>query len=477
MMRLPTLLAAACVALVAACTAPSAESPGRDSMAIELDEATEAFLDSLERRTFHYFWDLSHPETGMSPDRWPTQSFSSIAATGFALTAYPIGAERGWISRAQARERVQLTLEFFWSGPQHDGATGAMGHRGFFYHFVDHATGERFETVELSTIDTALLLAGVLFCQSYFDGPEEGQIRALAESLYIRVDWAWAQPRAPGISLGWKPESGFLPYDWRGYNETMIMMILALGSPTHPVDRSAWEFWTDGYRWGSDHGIEYLGFAPLFGHQYSHVWIDYRGVKDDWSKEKGIDYFENSRRATLAQRAYAIENPNGWKGYGENLWGLTACDGPVSGTFTLHGRERQFNTYWARGASLDDVRDDGTIAPTAAGGSIAFAPEVVIPALKTMYAEYGEHLYSTYGFLDSFNPTLDVEIPVQHGYVVPGVGWFNGDWLGIDQGPIVCMIENYRSGLVWDVMRRNPHVRRGMQAAGFTGGWLEERNE
>lgn len=439
--------------------------------------ATAAMLDSLERRTFHYFWDLSHPATGLTPDRWPTQSFASVAATGFGLTAYPIGVERGWVTRAEVRERVLRTFEFLWSAPQSAGRRGAIGHRGFFYHFLDMASGARFEEVELSTVDTALLMAGVLFCQSYFDRPEEARVRALAESLYARVDWQWAQPRPPTIALGWKPEGGFLPYDWRGYNEAMVMYVLALGSPTHPVRPEAWDAWTSRYRWGDQHGFEHLGFGPLFGHQYSHVWVDFRGIRDAWCRGKDIDYFENSRRATLAQRAYAIENPGGWTGYGENVWGLTACDGPVERELTIDGRKRQFHTYWARGASFAGVNDDGTIAPTAAGGSIAFAPEVVVPALRTMRDTYGERLYSTYGFLDAFNPTLKLPVPVQHGVVDTTLGWFDTDWLGIDQGPIVCMIENHRSGFVWQVMRRNPHVRRGLRAAGFTGGWLDEVSE
>jgi hypothetical protein len=443
--------------------APSAEGPMSD----------EAFLDSLQRRTFRYFWDLSHPETGLTFDRWPTRSFASVAATGFALTAYPIGAERGWITREEAHARTLATLEFLWGAPQNSARHGAIGHRGFFYHFLDQSTGARFETVELSTVDTALLMAGVLFSQSYFDQPGEERVRALAESLYVRVDWRWAQPRPPTISLGWTPEEGFLPWDWRGYNEAMILIVLALGSPSHAVDSTAWKAWTSGYRWNKFHGQQHIGFGPLFGHQYSHVWIDFRGIRDAYGRKRDIDYFENSRRATLAQREYAIANPGGWDGYGESLWGLTACDGPVERELSIDGRKRQFHTYWARGASFTGVNDDGTISPSAAAGSIPFAPEVVIPVLAAMRDSFGEHAYSTYGFVDALNPTFKADVPVQHGRVDPALGWFDTDWLGIDQGPIVCMIENHRSGLVWEVMRRNPHIRRGLRAAGFGGGWLD----
>ena len=437
--------------------------------------AQVAFLDTLERRTFQWFWDLSDARTGLTPDRWPTRSFVSVGAVGFALTAYPIGAERGWVGREAAARRTLATLRFFWSAHQDTAAHGVTGYCGFFYHFLDPATGERFEDVELSTIDTALLLAGALFCESYFDrkGALEDSVRAVAESLYARADWRWAQPRPPTIALGWSPREGHLEWDWRGYNEAMILQILALGSPTHAVTPEIWPAWTSNYQWGTFQGQEHLGFAPLFGHQYSQVWIDFRGIRDAYMREKGIDYFENSRRATLAQRAYAIANPNGYAGYGERLWGLTACDGPWDGSLTLAGRKREFHTYTARGASFTRVEDDGTVAPTAAAGSIAFAPEVVIPTLMAMRDDYGARLFGRYGFLDAVNPTLRVATPVHHGVVDTTLAWFDTDYLGIDQGPIVAMIENYRSALVWKTMRRNPHIVRGLVRAGFTGGWLD----
>ncbi len=442
----------------------------------------EAFLDDLSHRTFLYFWELADPTTGLIPDRWPTRSFASVSATGFGLTAYPIGAERGWISREAARERTVKTLRFLAGAPQGEAATGTASYHGFFYHFLDPGTGLRFETVELSTVDTALLLAGVLFAGEYFDSadPKEREIRALAERLYARADWTWAQPRPPSIVLGWHPESGFIEADWRGYNEAMIVYLLALGSTTHPVGEEAWSEWTSRYKTAEFEGQTYLQFAPLFGHHYSHVWIDFRGIRDAATDQLGFDYFENSRRATLAQRTWAIRNPRGWKGFGADIWGVTACDGPADVELPYGGETggetRRFWTYAGRGVGADFVLDDGTIAPTAAGGSVPFAPEVAIPALRAMSARYGAPLYGRYGFVDAFNPSWDYPAEIaklHHGRYVPGVGWFDTDWLGIDQGPILAMIENHRSGLIWRTMRKSPHLRRGLARAGFTGGWLD----
>ncbi len=470
---LPPLALAALLAVAAPGCARQDAGPTRASSSLTPHETV--FIDSLQVRTFRFFRDLADPVTGLAPDRWPTRSFASISATGFALTAWPIGVERGWTSRGEAARRVLDLLRFLWTAPQDTSAAGAIGYRGLYYHFLVPETGLRFERVELSTVDTALLLAGALFCQSYFDGTgaTEDSLRALADSLYRRADWRWASPRPPAIGHGWTPEEGFLPWDWRGYNEAMLLYLLALGSPTHPVGPDAWRAWTSNYRWGEFRGQEYLGFAPLFGHQYTQVWFDLRGIRDAYMRERGIDYFENSRRAVLAQHAYAVANPGGWTGYGPLLWGLTACDGPVHGTFTIDGRERRFETYWARGAGFTDVRDDGTICPSAAGGSLPFAPDLVLPTLLHLRDDVGEPLWGEYGFRDALNPTFRLAVPVQHGRVDPARGWFDTDYLGIDQGPILAMAENWRSGLVWRTMRRNPHVVRGLRAAGFSGGWLD----
>jgi hypothetical protein len=487
--RRPGRRSVCAAALLLAAAAVGCSESGRDSAPAGGGEATprasapaampappdSAFLDVLQERTFQYFWQLCDPRTGLAPDRAPTRSFASMAATGFALTVYPIGAERGWVTREEAARRTLDTLRFLWTAPQGDARSGTAGHRGFFYHFVDPETGRRFQKVELSTVDTALLVAGALFCASWFDGEtvEEDSVRALSDSLYARVDWRWASPRPPAIGHGWTPENGFLPYDWRGYNEAMILYLLALGAPEHAVGPDAWSAWTSGYRWGGREGAEHLGFAPLFGHQYSHVWIDFRGIRDEAMRTHGIDYFENSRRAVYEQQAYAVENPGGWAEYGPRFWGLTACDGPVHGTYEIDGREREFRTYWARGVSFDEVRDDGTVCPSAAAASLAFAPEIVLPTLRSLHDRFGGNLFGRFGFLDALNPTFTLDVRVQHGRVDPEHGWFDTDYLGIDQGPIVAMIENHRSGLVWKTMRRNPHVVRGLRAAGFSGGWLD----
>ncbi|HEY7235611.1 MAG TPA: glucoamylase family protein [Gemmatimonadaceae bacterium] len=437
---------------------------------------SDPFLDTVETRTFRWFWETTNPRNGLVPDRWPTKSFSSVAAIGFGLTAYVVGVERGYVSRADARARVRTTLDFLYHAPQGASPTGVTGYKGFFYHFLDMDTGRRFQQVELSTIDTSLLLGGVLVCREYFDGtdPDETAIRDLADSIYRRVDWPWASPNAPLVSMGWHPESNFIQADWRGYNEAMILYVLALGSPTHPIDSTAWDRWTSSYEWQTFYGQAHVNFAPLFGHQYSQLFIDFRGIQDAYTRARGIDYFENSRRATLAQRAYAIDNPNKFRDYGATIWGLTASDGPLDTTMIVDGISRQFHSYNARGAAANDIRDDGTIAPTAAGGSVPFAPEIAVPALEAMRARYGDALFGRYGFIDAFDPTYhDAGARVQAGRVVNGVGWFDVDYLGIDQGPIIAMIENYRTGLIWKLMRQSPYIRRGLQRAGFTGGWLQ----
>lgn len=437
--------------------------------AYKLTAADQAFLDSLQRDTFRYFWETANPANGLIPDRAPTPSFSSVAAVGFGLTTYLVGVERGYVTRQQAAERTLATLRFFAHAPQNDNATNVTGYKGFFYHFLDMKTGTRFKQVELSTIDTALLLGGILSAQTYFDRnvPAETEIRQLAEQIYGRVDWTWFQAHKPVVSMGWHPEKGFIPSDWTGYNEAMLLYVLALGSPTHPVGADAWSAWTQRYEWATFQGQTHVNFDPLFGHQYSHVWIDFRGIKDAYMTKKGIDYAENSRRATYANRAYCLANPAKWTDYNATIWGLTACDGPKDTTVA----GRAFFSYRARGASSQQIVDDGTLAPTAAGGSLAFAPEICLPALKAMKTKYGANLYGTYGFRDAFNPTYRYRSAFANGPTTRG--WFDVDYLGIDQGPIVLMAENLRTNFVWDLMKRNPHIRRGLTRAGFTGGWLK----
>lgn len=463
---------------------PKLKVPGvvvERSRVFDPEKDGDPVINNLQRRTFRFFWDTSNKQTGMAPDRFPSPSFASTAAIGFALTAYVVGSERGFVSRSQARLRTLRTLRFLESLPQGPDETGMGGYQGFFYHFLHMHNGQRFGTSELSTVDTSLLLGGVLLAQSYFDrdSSAEKEIRDIAERLYARVDWQWAQNRPPVLSHGWRPESGFLRFDWRGYNEGMLMYILALGSPTHPIEPEAWTEWMRTYKdsYGKFGGQqEFLSFGPHFGHQFSHIWIDFRGIHDAFNRDKGFDYFENSRRASYAQREYARQNPMRWRGYDSEIWGLSACDGPADTVQIYNNEERGFFTYAARSTASIHVLDDGTISPMAAVASIAFAPEIVIPTIRAFRARFGENLYQKYGFLDAVNPSFTfTDVPLRHGHIVENIGWVGDDYLGIDQGPIVAMIENYRSGLIWSIMRSNPHIRRGLQRAGFTGGWLDQQ--
>jgi hypothetical protein len=465
------------IVLLAGAVPAGAQDP-RPSQAVSLpgSPVVDPFLLELQERTFRFFWDTANPENGLIPDRYPTPSYSSVAAIGFGLTTYPVGVERGYITRQQARQRTLATLRFLAGARQGSEVRGVAGHRGFFYHFLDMKTGERFEDSELSTVDTAILLAGALFSQSYFDGaePEEVEIRALVDTLYRRVDWQWAQPKGPAITLGWSPEEGFLPYDWRGYNEAMLVYLLALGSPTFPVSRDAWAEWTSTYdkQWATLFSQEHLTFPPLFGHQYTHVWADLRDIRDPYMQRRGLDYFENSRRAVYAQQAYAIANPRRCRDYGATVWGLTASDGPADLEIEDASGRRAFRSYTARGIDPTGKTDDCTLAPTAVVASIPFAPELAVPAALDMHRRFGQHIYSKYGFLDAFNRTFLFDVPLRHGRYVPEFGWVAGDYLGIDQGAMLAMIENYRSALIWRVMRKNLHLRRGLEQAGFSGGWL-----
>jgi predicted esterase len=432
-------------------------------------------LDEVQKRHFLYFWELAHPLNFQIPDRYPKDDFSSIAATGFGLSACLVGAERGWVTRAAAAERVLNTLKTLLSLPQGPEASGVAGYRGWFYHFLNTQDALRFKTVELSSIDTGLLMAGVLSCMTYFDqnNPTEKAIRTSADALFRRVEFDWFMNEQHRLSMGWFPErDGFLAADWRGYNEAMVLLIMALGSPTHPVPAAMWDKWCEPYFRAEFKGQDHVNFGPLFGHQYSHCWIDFRGIQDAYMKKAGMDYFENSRRATLAQRQYCIENPLKFKGYGPEIWGLTAGDGPDAEM--LHEGKKIFCPgYGARGVAIDYQEDDGTIAPTAAISSLPFAPEVCLPALEAMWNRWP---VGKYGFFDGYNETfteIEKSPKAQAGYPF----WVDKDYLGIDQGPIVLMIENYRSGFLWNLMKRNPYIVRGLKRAGFTGGWIDQADE
>jgi hypothetical protein len=423
----------------------------------------DAKLDGLQRAAFDYFLHEVNPSNGLIADSNRQDSPASIAAVGLGLSAYPVGVERGFMTRAEAVERTLATLRFFSSSPQGT-EPDATGYKGFYYHFLDMQNGRRVWRCELSTIDSAFLFAGMLTCAAYFtaDSAAEKEIRKLAEALYRRADWQWAQNGGAAVTHGWKPESGFLPYRWQGYNEALILYVLGLGSPTFPLPDAAYPAWTGTYEWKQIYDFEYLYSGPLFTHQLSHIWIDFRGIHDAFLRERGIDYFENSRRATYVQQQYARHNPLQFEGYGEHCWGITACDGPGWVTLPIQGIERHFFGYLARGVPFGP--DDGTIAPWATVASLPFAPEIVLPALQH-FDDLDLGKISPYGFKATFNATYPGEPGSKCGWVHP---WH----YGLNQGPIVLIIENYRSGLLWRLLRRCPYLATGLRRAGFTGGWL-----
>jgi hypothetical protein len=288
---------------------------------------------------------------------------------------YPIAVERGWMARVDAVTCTVTALRFFHDSDQ-SGSADATGYKGFYYHFLDMQTGARVWRSELSMVDTALLMAGVLTAATYFTAhtAEETELRELADALYRRIDWQWAQNGRPTISHGWKPESGYLNYCWDGYSEAIVLYALALGSPTHPLDQHCYRSWTATYQWENLYGHDYLYAGPLFMHQFSHAWIDFRGIQDRFMREKRCDYFENSRRATEVQCEYARRNPLSFAGYDENCWGLTACDGPSDDDSTVSNEQRRLFGYTARGVPYGP--DDGTLAGWAAAASLPFAPEI-----------------------------------------------------------------------------------------------------
>jgi hypothetical protein len=409
----------------------------------------DEFLDYVQQACFDYFWYAANPTNGMVPDRSAKGSPCSIAAVGFGLTAIGIAIDHGWITRAQGITRVANTLDTFLNLPQGTNSSGTIGYKGWFYHFLDMNTGLRYTpfNTELSSIDTALLLGGILYAKQYFNGTNsaETSIRTMADSIFNRIDWNWMARGTNAVSMGWYPDTGFLAGNWIGYNEGMIIYTLGVGANSNALPSTAWSRWTSGYRLFLSYGYTFVPFGSLFAHQYSHCWIDYRHMADTYMTAHNSTYFENSRRATLANRAYCINNPSNHVGYSSNVWGLTACDGP-----NLTNNGVIYLAYAARQAA--GSLDDGTVAPTAAGGSTAFTPEYSIPTLRYMYTTFLRNIWTAYGFRDAFN--LDVN-------------WWDTDELGIDQGPIIIMIENYRTQKVWQLFMRNPEVQRGLQRAGF----------
>jgi hypothetical protein len=440
-----------------------AMSRARGSTHPALTDFGELKLDTLQRYAFEYFLHQTHPLTGLVADKSQPGSDASIAAVGFALACYPVGIARGWITRADAVQCILAVLRFLRNSPQ-DATADATGYKGFYYHFLDMATGRRAGRCELSTVDTGFLLAGMLTVAGFFDQDDEleREIRDLTELLYQRVDWQWACDGGATLTHGWKPESGFLIYRWEGYDEALLLYVLALGSPTHPLPAESYSAWASSYKWKTVDGYEYLYGGSLFIHQYSHCWLDLRSIQDAFMRDKGIDYFENSRRATYAQRAYAIRNPLEFTGYGADFWGLTASDGPGPIVRKIGGIERRFFDYVARGTPYGP--DDGTIAPSAAAASLPFAPEIVLPAIRHLQDIYPQ-ASGQYRFRCSINPTYSIGSETE-------VPWASDYHFGINLGPIVMMFENFRSGLPWRLMRNSPHIRSGLQRADFTNGWL-----
>jgi hypothetical protein len=387
----------------------------------------ERLLDDLERLTCCYFFEQASPETGLVKDRCNARKaasdntiVASIAATGFGLTALCIGDMRGYISRSEAKARVLTTLRFLHDKLPH--------HRGFLYHFANINTGERVWDSEISSIDTAILLCGILTCRTHF---RDTDITLLAHSISNRVEWTWLSEDTSLLSHGWLPEVGFLPFRWDYYNEMMMMYLLGLGSPTYPLRPEAWDAWK---RIPFDYeGMRYIGsFAPLFVHQYSQAWFDFRGKRDKYA-----DYFQNSVTATRVHRRFCMELHRQFPDFSADLWGITASDSP--------------NGYVVWGGPPATGPIDGTVAPHAAGGSLPFLPQETMQVLRTIRSRYPQ-TWSCYGFVDALNPLKN---------------WYDTDVVGIDAGITMVMAENARTGYIWKVFMENPEAQRGMERAGF----------
>lgn len=418
-----------CIPLAAVTGFPATQtpkvSPEFSMTALSPDE--DALLEEMEKAAFQFFWEQASPKTGLVKDRCnirtnDNSTVASIAATGFGLTGICIGQERGYVPFADARERVLTTLRFL--------ATGMTNHRGFYYHFANVSTGERIWDSEISSIDTAILLCGILTCRQHFRSAE---ITRIAHDIFNRVEWTWLSEDTSLLPHGWSPESGFLPYRWDYYSELMMMYLLGLGSRSHPLPDKAWDAWT---RMTFEYeGIRYIGsFAPLFIHQYSQAWFDFRGKRDRYT-----DYFKNSMIATDVHRRFCIELGKQFPDYSEDLWGITASDSEYG--------------YVVWGGPPETGPIDGTVVPSAAAGSLPFMPEGTLRVLKTMRTKYGG-AWSRYGFVNAFNPLKN---------------WYDTDVVGIDTGISMLMAENLRTGFVWSTFMKNPEARRGLERAGFTG--------
>ena len=422
-----------------------------------LTVAEETMLDSIQQKTFLFFLNEHHSDFGIVKDRTAGWAPASIASTGFGIPSFAIGVERHWITRDQA-SRITLSILSFFLNSEQNNDIDVTGYKGFFYHFLKMESGTREWSCELSSVDTGLLMMGIIFARNYYDRNNEVEfkIRSIAGLLLGRVEWDFMEMPDTGtfanqISMGWEPGKGLHQMGWSGYNEALFLYILAAGSGMKNATES-YNSWLDSYKWYTPYeGLSHVAFPPLFGHQFSQAFIDFRGLADGYMKERGIDYFENSRRATYVQRQYAIDNPAGWIGYDSLCWGITASDGPTD-KYNFDGKE--FLSYAGRGSSGPGYNyfDDGTIAPYAPLSSLPFAPEIVLPTIKSINEKYGQKLWGKYGYYDSFNPTA---------------GWFDDDFIGIDQGPMLIMIENFRTGLVWNYVMKDPVIRKGLTILGF----------
>ena len=426
---------------------------------------TESDLDRYQWSPLAYYLHETNPDNGLVRDKTDPWAPCSIAAVAMALATLPILVERGSYFRPFAAKVARRRLKFLYElpqGPEPDSA----GYKGFFYHFLDIETGRRARKCELSTIDSALLFAGMLTTGTYFDAdtPDEFEIRTLTEALYRRVDWNWARDGGATLTHGWTPESGFLPHRYEGYDEGLLLYVLGLGSPTFPLGAESYAAFCATYEWKQLYGRELLYSGPLFTHQLSHLWIDYRAIQDPFMREHHTDYFENSRQATYVHQAYAIANPLQFCGYDEYCWGITACDGPGNCRRNVNGQEREFFDYIARGAPYGP--DDGTIAPWVVAASLPFAPEIVLPTLHNFEALQLDGKSRRYGFMPSFNRSFEMKDS-------PTGWWMTPYYFGVDQGPVALMLENYRSGLIWKIMRGCPYIVSGLRKAGFSGGWLD----
>ncbi len=424
-------------------------------------------LDRLLAETFLYFIEHTNPENGLIADKTQTGSPASIAAIGFGLSCYIIGVQRGLMTRLDATRKTLTILLFFANSTQGE-ASDATGYKGFYYHFLDMQTGRRAWSSELSTIDTALFIAGVLSSAAYFteNNKEEAQIRQLADILYRRIDWQWALNGKTTLCHGWKPETGMLKYRWdKKLSEAHLLYALALGSPSFPIEPQGYHRWTESFEWIKKYEIEYTYAGPLFIHQFAHLWMDLKGLSDGYNRKTGIDYFENSRRAAQVHQLYAIENPKQFAHYNHLSWGLTASDGPGPSNKMHKGTNRFFYDYIARGAPFGP--DDGTISPWAVAASLPFAPEIVIPTIRHVIERLQLKSPAKYGLEASFNASFPDKTKNPYGWVSP--------WrFGLNEGPIIMMIDNYQHGFLWKLMKNCEYLVNGLKRAGFTGGWLDD---